>query len=177
MKLYFRAPWGMPLTLMTGACFVICVCLSLPGLAMVFGTGAFARGLSAIPFWAVILLTAVPLLTMLISAAFMVRGYVLTDGFLTIKRLGWETSLNLARLASATVDPNSPLGSIRLFGNGGFFAFSGWYRNKKLGVYHLYATDMKKAVVIRFSDKTVVISPDDPEKFVAAINSITRPGP
>ena len=142
---------------------------------MVLGNGAFARGLSVIPIWAVVLLTAVPLLTMLISAAFMVREYVLTDGFLIIKRLGWETTLNLARLSSATVDPESPLGSIRLFGNGGFFAFSGWYRNKKLGVYHLYATDMKKAVVIRFSDKTVVISPDDPAKFVEAVNSIKMP--
>jgi hypothetical protein len=177
MKLYFRAPWGMPLLLMTGACLVICACLSLPGLATVLGNAVFMRGLgvSMIPILAVWLMTAVPLLTMVASAAFMVRGYVLTEGFLIIKRLGWETCLNLSRLTSATIDPDAPHGSIRLFGNGGFFSFTGWFRNKKLGVYHAYATDMKRAVVLRFSDKTVVITPDDPPKFVAAVNSIKLP--
>jgi len=106
-----------------------------------------------------------------VSAAFMVRGYVLTDTSLIIKRLGWEHRLDLFRLISATVDPDAFRRSLRLFGNGGFFSFTGWFRNKKLGVYRAYATDARRAVVLRFSDKTVVITPDDPQKFAAEINS------
>jgi hypothetical protein len=61
---------------------------------------------------------------------------------------------------------------MRLFGNGGFFCFAGWFRNSKLGVYRLFGTDAKLAVVLRFSDKTVVITPDDPQKFVTDINTL-----
>ncbi len=101
----------------------------------------------------------------------MVRGYVLIDRALIIERTGWENRLDLSRLISAEVDPDALRGSLRLFGNGGFFSFTGWFRNKKLGVYRAYATDTKRTVVLRFSDKTVVITPDDPQKFVAEINS------
>jgi hypothetical protein len=169
----FRAPWGAPLTLMTAACTLICLCLSLPGLVVAIGSVAALRaiGMSMMPIWAVWLFVAVPMLTLILSAAFMVRGYVVTDSALIIKRLGWTTLLNLSQLNSATVDPDAVGRSVRLFGNGGFFAFAGWFRNKKLGVYHAYATDTKKAVVLRFADKTVVVTPDDPQKFVAELTA------
>jgi hypothetical protein len=136
------------------------------------GSTAMLRswGLNAVPAWAGWLLAVVPLLTFLLSAAFMVRGYVVTGGFLCIKRLGWVTRLDLSRLTSATVDPNAVERSVRIFGNGGFFSFTGWFRNKKLGSYRAYATDTKKTVVLRFADQTVVITPDDPERFASEIN-------
>ena len=173
----FKAPWGVPLVLMTTVCTLVCICLSLPGLLFTLGSSAVIRawGMSTIPPWAVWLLVAVPLLTLVLSAAFMVRGYVLTEGFLSIKRLGWEKCLNLARLNSATIDPDALHRSTRIFGNGGFFSFTGWFRNKKLGVYHAYATDTQRAVVLRFADKIVVVTPDDPQKFVAEINACKSP--
>ncbi len=82
-------------------------------------------GLTAVPPWAGWLLVAVPLMTLVGSAAFMVRGYVLTESSLSIVRLGWEHRLNLSRLISATVDPDAVRGSLRLFGNGGFFSSEG----------------------------------------------------
>jgi len=169
----FNAPWGAPLAVMTGACSVVCLFLSLPGVVISLGGSSVLRafGMSMIPLWIGWLLVVVPISTMVASAVFMVRGYVLTDISLVIKRLGWESRLDLSRLISATLDPNALEGSLRLFANGGFFSFTGWFRNKKLGVYRAYATDMKRAVVLRFSGKTVVVTPDDPQKFVAEINS------
>jgi hypothetical protein len=169
----FKAPWGAPLVVMTAAYAVICLLVPLPGVMIGLGGNSTLRawGLSMVPTWAGWLLVAVPLLTLALSAAFMVRGYVLTDGLLCIKRLGWVSRLDLSRLTSATVDPDALERSLRLFGNGGFFSFTGWFRNKKLGVYRAYATDTKKAVVLRFSDRTVVITPDDPQKFVAEIKA------
>ena len=108
-----------------------------------------------VPPWIGWLLMLVPLATLLASAAFMVRGYVLTDASLIIVRPGWQNRLDLSRLTSATVDADALSRSLRLFGNGGFFSFTGWFRNKKLGVYRAFATDTKRAVVLRFSDKTV----------------------
>ena len=105
------------------------------------------------------------------SAVFMVRGYVVTGTSLLIRRLGWERRLDLSGLTSATVDPDALHRSMRLFGNDGFFAFTGMFRNKKLGVYRAFATDPKRAVVLNFSGKTVVVTPDDPHKFVTVINA------
>jgi hypothetical protein len=172
----FSAPWGAPLALMTAACTVICLLVPVPGVMIGLGdnTALRALGMSTIPTmlqWAGWLTAAVPLLVLLVSAAFMVRGYVLRDASLIIKRLGWERRLDLSKLNSATVDPEALRGSLRLFGNGGCFAFVGWFRNQKLGVYRAFATDSKRAVVLRFFDKTVVITPDDPQKFVAEINA------
>jgi hypothetical protein len=168
----FEATWGAPLILMTAVCAVICLCLPVAGLMIAIGGGAalHAKGMSQVPAWAGWLLVAIPLLTFAFSAAFMVRGYVLTDTSLVIKRLGWENRLDLSRLISAAVDPDALRRSLRLFGNAGFFSFTGWFRNSQLGVYRAYATDTRRAVVLRFSDKTVVITPDDPQKFVAEIN-------
>ena len=60
--------------------------------------------------------------------------------------------------------------SIRLFGNGGAFAFSGWFRNRKLGSYRAYATDPARSVVLKFSDhKTIVVTPEPPDAFIAAV--------
>jgi len=157
----FKAPWGAPLVLMTVVCTLMCVCLPLPGLMIGLG--------GAMPPWAASIIVVVPLLAVVISAVFMVRGYVLTDTSLIIKRLGWVSRLDLSHLNSVTVDPDALPGSLRVFGNGGFFSFTGWFRNKKLGAYRAFATDAKRAVVLRFADKTVVITPDDPQKFAAEI--------
>jgi hypothetical protein len=167
----FRAPWSAALALMTAVCAVICFFLSLVGVLIGFGSSGALRslGMSMVPPWVGWLLMLVPLLTTAASAAFMVRGYVVTDVSLIVKRLGWQSRLDLSRLISATVDANALEGSVRIFGNGGFFVFTGLFRNKKLGVYRAFATDTTKAVVLRFSGKTVVVTPDDPQKFAAEI--------
>jgi hypothetical protein len=169
----FKAPWSAPLVLMTAACTVVCLLLPLPGVMIVHVSSATLRalGMSVIPPWAGWPLIVLPPLIVVISAAFMVRGYVLTDTSLFIKRPGWKTRLDLSRLNSVVVDPDALHGSFRLLGNGGFFSFTGWFRNKKLGGYRAFATDAKRAVVLRFADKTVVITPGDPQKFADEINA------
>jgi hypothetical protein len=60
-------------------------------------------------------------------------------------------------------------GSIRLFGNGGLFSFTGLYRNKKLGNYRAFVNDWHKCVILRFAKRTIVVSPNDPDGFVAVV--------
>jgi len=57
-------------------------------------------------------------------------------------------------------------GSIRTFGNGGLFSFTGFYRNRLLGAYRAFVTDPRQAVVLRFPKRNVVVSPGAPEEFV-----------
>ncbi len=65
-----------------------------------------------------------------------------------------------------TLDPDALRGSIRLFGNGGMFSFTGLFRSPKLGRYRAYVTDPARTVTLRFADRVVVVSPSDPAAFV-----------
>ena len=115
---------------------------------------------------ALISLIAIPLLILTGGSLFAVRGYTLDNGRLIIHRLGWSSRLDLASLVSAVHDPLAMTGSIRIAGNGGLFAFCGYFRNKRLGNYRVFGTDPHRSVVLRFSDQVVVVTPDAPERFV-----------
>jgi hypothetical protein len=110
-----------------------------------------------------------PLVLVLGCLPFMVRGYVLTETALTIERLGWRNRWALEGLVSVEVDPEALKRSIRLCGNGGLLSFTGWFRNKKLGLYRLFATDPRRSVVLKFHSRTIVITPDQPAAFVAEV--------
>jgi hypothetical protein len=111
-------------------------------------------------------LAMLPLAVMAISALFMIRGYAVTADEILIERPLWSTRLARNQLQSAVVDPAVLRGSIRLFGNGGFFSFTGVFQSKKLGRYRAYVTDPARCVILRFSDRVVVVSPADPEAFI-----------
>lgn len=117
---------------------------------------------------------AVPALILLASALFVVRGYELRDGALHVRRLFWTTRVELGELHEAIVDPEAGAGSLRLFGNGGLFSFSGWFRNAKLGRYRAFVTDWQQGVVLRASACTVVLSPADPAGFVRSLQPSGR---
>ena len=161
-KTEFSASWGMPLKAMTGFFVVI--------FAFLVGVD-FSRLGPPMP-WARELLLGIPVLVGIVSAFYMVRGYSLQGTTLGIQRLGWVKTFNLTNLVSAQADPDALRASVRVFGNGGLFSFCGWYRNKKLGMYRAYVTDARHAVVLRFSDKTVVVTPDESERFVNEVTSL-----
>jgi hypothetical protein len=99
-------------------------------------------------------------------ALFTVRGYGITPHAIFVKRLYWDTRLPRTGLLSATVDVAATKGSIRTCGNGGFYSFTGWYRNKTLGNYRAFMTTCAGTVVLRYEKRTYVLSPGDPEGFV-----------
>lgn len=156
---YYAAPWGMLLRVMTLVGIIIL--LGLPLLTLKFG--------QIPPGGARLLFYFIPFI-LVIAFFFTVRGYELADQQLTILRPWWSKSIPLTNLKSAEFLPNAMRGSIRTFGNGGLFAFVGRYRNQKIGPYRAYATDLNRTVVLRFTDKTIIITPDEPEKFVQDIS-------
>ncbi len=98
-----------------------------------------------------------------------VRGYSLTADEILVRRLFWTTRLPRAGLVSATVVPRAMRRSIRLWGNGGFYSFTGWFWNRELRSYRAFVTDQGRTVVVRFEHRTIVVSPDSPEDFVQAL--------
>ena len=106
---------------------------------------------------------------------FAIRGYAVTPEAILVHRLLWTTRLPLAGLRSAQFEPNAMRWSLRTFGNGGFFSFSGFYRNKPLGTYRAFVTDRHQTVVLRYDGRTVVVSPASPEEFAHELVSSQAP--
>lgn len=153
MKTY-TAPWGTSLVVMSWLATLLCVGVA-GGLAL-SGGGAGSG-------------TLAPVALLVVGALFTVRGYTVTPEAVLVRRLFWTTRLPLAELRSARYEPDAMRGSIRTFGNGGLFSYTGYFRNGGLGSYRAFVTDRHQTVVLRFTSRTVVVSPSTPEEFVRDI--------
>jgi hypothetical protein len=123
------------------------------------------RGGARMPAQAILFCEGGPCAVIALAALFVVRGYVITPEAILVKRLLWNTRLPRAGLASAKFSPASTRGSIRTWGNGGFYSFTGWFWCQELGNYRAFVTDQTKIVVLRYPDRTIVVSPGEPEEF------------
>ncbi len=162
-KSKFNAPWGKSLKVMTGLSATILVGIPVIGIF----TGPHGSLL-----W-ILAMIVIPLSMLFIASLFSIRGYMLTTDTLLIRRLFWNSGVALSGLQSVEVDADAMSNSIRTFGNGGMFCFAGAFNNTKLGSYRAFATDPKRAVVLRFSDSTVVVTPDRPGDFVTSIKELS----
>lgn len=156
----FSAPWGRATRVIS--------------LLVVFGAiGLTIIALEVVPLPSIarIALISGPILILAATAPFMILGYEIRDQLLVVKRPGWSTQISLHGLRAAALDPKVVGRSLRIFGNGGLFAFNGLFWSKQLGRYHAYVTDLKRSVVLTLQDRIVVISPDAPERFVELLRA------
>jgi len=155
----FGAPMAMSIKVITLLAWIILVAVSvIPWLVD-----------KPLPIIAVVAGPVLCLALLLITPLFAVRGFEIHRHELRIQRLLWQSRLSLKGLISAKADPHAMKGSIRLFGNGGFYAYTGLFRNRLLGNYRAYITDPSRCVILKFHHRTVVISPDQPETFVRCL--------
>ncbi|MCF7669224.1 MAG: PH domain-containing protein [Verrucomicrobia bacterium] len=111
----------------------------------------------------------VPLLIIIGTAMYLVRGYSIKPDYLGVQRLFWETQLPLTRVNKIVVDSEAMRGSLRVFGNGGFLGFFGLFKNKKLGYFRAYATNPKHSVVLMGDKRSYLITPEHPRELVDAL--------
>ena len=159
-RLHFRAPWGRELVVMSGI-------------------ELFLIGVPAISQWyqGHVVIGSVLLAILLIPITLTVRGYEVAPRELRIRRLCWDTRWPLDGLAGARLRPNVMAGSWRIWGNGGMFGFTGRFSNAALGRYRAYVTDHKRTVVIETPQGILVVSPDRPEHFIAAVTAASAEPP
>lgn len=161
-KRYFNAPWGTLLKV-----------ISLLGSVLLIGIFAsMILSGRASTLITIILYSAIPLMILFISLLFTVRGYSLSGNSIRIRRLLWYTDIDISILKSVEYDPHAMTGSLRTFGNGGFFSFSGRYKSGKLGAFKAYVTDFKNCVILKTADLTLVVSPENPELFVEILRNL-----
>lgn len=163
----FSAPWSSSLRVTT-----VLALMLLLGVTIV----AASVGAGRLVPWGLGLL-ALPALVVLGALPFMVRGYLLTDKEVTVQRLGWRTVLPLAGLVAVKGEPEGLRGSVRLLGNGGLFAMTGWFWNRRIGRFRAYATDPARAVLLRYGDgRQVVLTPDDVQHFIVRVRTLAGLG-
>ncbi|HEY4092967.1 MAG TPA: PH domain-containing protein [Luteibacter sp.] len=94
--------------------------------------------------------------------------YEMGGGRLVIRRQVGRTTVEL-RGAIIRADSEAFKGMIRVFGNGGFFAFDGLFYSRHLGMVKVAARHRDHGVVIQPpGGRKLVVSPDDPQAFIAA---------
>ncbi len=74
--------------------------------------------------------------------------------------------ISVAPISKSYID-----GSIRTFGSGGAGGYLGRFKNKTLGRYTMYATELKHLVLVRTRQKKYVFSCTQPEEFVAYVQA------
>ncbi len=164
---FFKASWSTTLKLMT-----------LVSSAVLLGIAAFLVLAQPDPPPGGKIPTGTALFLLIVwigSALFTVRGYVLTREALLVQRLFWRSAVPLQGLVRASADPMAMSRSLRLFGNGGLFSFSGVFTNPTLGRYRAYATNPAQAVVLELPSRPVVVTPDATREFLGALRAL-HPG-
>jgi hypothetical protein len=163
--LQFRAPWSGTLRTMTIVTAGILVSAAVVA-AILVSTG-LARPRTSF-------MIVLPLLLLAAALLYRVRGYTLTDDAILVRRLVGDFRLPLAGLLSVSGDVEAMHGSVRLLGNWGLFSITGRYWNRKLRSYRAFATDPGRAVVLRYSNETVVITPHDPQHFIMRARTLLK---
>jgi hypothetical protein len=156
----FNAPWSDTLRMMSAG-----------GSVVVLGAAALAARKLAVWLRAVVAVVAVGFLTG--SWGFAPSGYRVDGQTLTVKRpLGDEVIQRAEITAARMFEEADSEGMTRTGGNGGLFGYYGKYKSDRLGEHRWYVTDVARRVVVETREGAVVVSPDDPAKFIAAV----RPG-
>jgi hypothetical protein len=161
MALEFGAPWSRSLKAATLLAVVMLTVIAVAGMFVMPPRLLLAR----------CTMLGLPIGVLAISFLGMVSGYTLTATQLEVERPLWNTVFPLARLLSVAGDHEVFKGSVRVFGNGGIFSFTGLFWKRGLGFYRAFATDPGRAVVLKFRKRIIVVTPDDPQHFIVRLRT------
>lgn len=115
-------------------------------------------------------------LILALSYAYSPRGYVVSGDSIVVKRLIGDVRVPLEGIHTARRVMSDDLrGCFRLFGSGGMFGYYGLFRTSALGRCTWYVTNRRNMVVLVTGSRTVLFSPDDVDRFLAAIPGVPVP--
>jgi hypothetical protein len=153
----FNAPWSDTLRMM-----------SVGGSVLLMGAAALATRKRAAWLRVTVLVVAVGFLVG--SWGFAPSGYRVEDKTVTVKRLFGDVVIERGAVTGVRpFEDSDGEGMMRTAGNGGLFGYYGKYKSDRLGEHRWYVTHMARRVVVETRDGAVVMSPDDPARFIAAV--------
>jgi hypothetical protein len=120
----------------------------------------------------ILIMPFVLLLVVGISYLSSVKHYEVTDSELIIHKPLGKTIFKKSDITSAAlIDRKMLRFALRTFGIGGVFGHYGEFYTGKLGSMTWYRTRLDNPVMIHTKNKKIVLSPDEPQKFIAALQS------
>lgn len=143
------------------------------GVSLVFLSGFFAFSFpdnAAVSYWGALL----PFLLLLLVFLRRVVRYELRQGELFICCPLYTKRIALAQVISISFDPEAMAGYQQGMAINGFFGFSGRFYNPRWRHFTAYVTHCEKTVVITTTKGIYIVSPDDVELFVLAVQSILK---
>lgn len=136
---------------------VVALLVALPLMAMRAGVVA-------------VFLAVASMAVLALAFAYSPRGFEISEGEFHVKRLIGDVTFPLTSLRFVRdATPADFRGCVRLWGSGGLFGYYGLFWSKALGKSRWYVTDRSKAVVVTDGNQTVLVSPEDHDGFLAAI--------
>jgi hypothetical protein len=120
----------------------------------------------------VLVASLLPVVILIVGAAFAPRQYQITDDSILVKRLlakDVKIALSEVYLIEAVSYKYVFKKSLRIFGSGGGFGIYGDFTSPNLKYFKAYMTRRNKLVLIRILDKPFVLTPDDVEGFISAV--------
>ena len=145
----------------------------VPAVAVVVGYALMLRE-SQPPPWPV--RGGMPLVPLLIAGIWYltrVRGYRLVGNELRVERAVFPVRFPLDHLTEVVADRAAMRWALKIGGNHSLGVMAGRYRSKHLGSFRAYLTDPERAVVLRWPDRCLVISPRQPTWFIEAVRKRT----
>jgi hypothetical protein len=119
------------------------------------------------------IVTLAPLVGLLITAPVFfyerskISRFAIMDNVLELGRKRYP----LEGMVAAARDPDVLRWAVRVFGNGGLGSIRGRYWSKRVGKFEAFLTGTENAVVLRWPDRVVAVSPADPEFFISCAKS------
>ena len=159
-KIKFSAPWGARLR--KTAWGIAFLTISVPVAGLLFCPGGSKCWVTALAMLSLALL--------LVMSLFIIRGYSIAKGMLIVHRFGWSHRIRLSKLLSVSTDKSAMDSILRSIRKSVLRCLFGAGQSRRLGPYRVFATNPENSVVLRFMNNSVIVTPEDPELFVAIIS-------
>jgi len=113
-----------------------------------------------------------PIILSIVVYFFRPNNYSVSQDKLLIHRIINNVEIERNNIQSVQeIDESQMKNSLRTFGVGGFFGNFGAFWNGKLGKMTWYVTRKNNFVLVETKDqKKIILTPDEPEQFVASFN-------
>lgn len=160
-KIYFPCTWSMGVTVITAITVIILVASTY-----FIWTDDFPSSM----LWLKYTLIVVFIATIIGGLGYMPIRLTIGNDKIILHRLFGAINIPIKDIIEIKAIENSETAfSIRTFGSGGLFGYLGKFKNKKLGYYTMYATDINELILIRTDRKTYVFSCRNRDKFIESV--------
>lgn len=163
-RISFTCPWSLGVTLITAIIIII-----LAASTYFIWTDDFPASMLWLKYTLIIIFIA----TIIGVLGYMPIRLIIENDKIILHRLFCAINIPIKDIIEIkAIEKSETAFSIRVFGSGGLFGYLGKFKNKKLGYYTMYATDINELILIRTARKTYVFSCRNRDEFIESVKYI-----